>query len=80
MGLTNGKLHMIVVTASNVVTRSSITPISMWVAGAVVTPMVTMDYTIVVLVSQAISCNSKNTEAETGDKMRQSSRQRGRPA
>jgi hypothetical protein len=49
--LTGGKLHVIVVAASDVISWTAITPISMWVAGTMVAPMVTVYYTVVVLVS-----------------------------
>jgi hypothetical protein len=54
--LTSGKLHVVVVSASNVVSWSAITSISMWVAGSMMAPMVTVHNAIVVFVSQAVAC------------------------
>jgi adenylylsulfate kinase-like enzyme len=60
-GLESDKLHVIVVSASNVIAWSAITPISMWVAGTMVASMVTVHYTIVVFVAQTITCIKEKT-------------------
>jgi hypothetical protein len=62
--LTSGKLHVVVVSASNVISWPAITSISMWVAGTMVAPMVTVHYTIVVFVSQPVACIKGKTERE----------------